>query len=56
MEEDFLRRARALGIALDDQDTGSMVRLERFNPTETSQGQLFHRIQKAVADGARALW
>ena len=51
----LLGRARALGIDLDNGETGERVQLSFLDPRELSQGRLFERIQEAVDSGVRVV-
>lgn len=55
MRADVLERARIIGLDFDDHIEQGLLNLEHFNPTETTQGQIFRRIEEVVADGARLI-
>lgn len=53
MRPDVLERARSIGMDFDGHIERGLLHLEHFNPTETTQGQLFRHIEDVVRDGAR---
>lgn len=55
MEEDFLKRAKALGMALDDPDLPADCSLIHVDPAEVSPGEVFDRIVEQVERGVRLI-
>jgi circadian clock protein KaiC len=53
LPEDVLDRAESIGMNLRGHIDGGLLHLEHFDPTETTQGQLFRLIEEVVEGGAR---
>lgn len=55
MTEDFVERARDIGLDPEDEALGGRMRLAHLDPSETTQGALFDMIMAEAEAGARLI-